>query len=153
VEFDTAVARVAAEDAEEEVSYPFTIVERDENNKVIRKVECHAYQPEDGNILMLMADVMSRRSGLAQQVAGFVDFLTDVLDKPSKDYVVGRLMDRTDPFGIEDIQNIASYLMEQWSGRPTQQPSDFLPSQKTGGQRSTRRTSKSTSSASRRTAS
>lgn len=153
VEFDTAVARVQAEDSEEEVSYSFTINEVDEKGNVVNSVECHAYAPEDGNIMMLMADLVSRRAGIAQQIAGLVDFITDVLDEESRDYIVRRLMDRTDPFGITDLRGIVDYLMEEWSGRPTKQPSDYLPSRKVGGQKSTPRTRKSTSSVSRRTAS
>lgn len=153
MEFDTAVASLTRED--EEV-YPFTVVEIGEDedgNEVRRKVECRALQPEEGQLLVFMADGMGRNSGLPEKTAAMVNFLVDNLDEESKAYIVGRLMDRSDPFGAEQIKDIVFWLIEEWGGRPTKQPSDFAPSRKTGGQSSTRRTTKSTSSASRRTAS
>ena len=154
MEFDTAVARVQAEGETEETPFSFTIVERDpDTDAVLNRVECHAYQPAEGQILVMIADVMGRRSSMTDKVAGIIDFFTDVLDDESKDYIVGRLLDRHDPFGVADIQPIVNYLVEEWGGRPTVQPTDYLPSRKPGGQSSTRRTSKSTSSGSRRTAS
>lgn len=155
MEFDTAVARVRDTDEDqEEAPIEFTVVERDEDTEeVIRRVKCHAYNPGEGQIVILLTDVMGRRTNNAEKVAGIVDFFTEVLDPESKQYIVRRLMDRKDPFGMADIEEIAMGLVEEWGGRPTKQPSDFAQSRKTGGQRSTRRTSKSTSSASRRTAS
>ncbi|HEY5419337.1 MAG TPA: hypothetical protein VIL10_01265 [Marmoricola sp.] len=153
MEFDTAVARARVED-EEEVAYPFTIVERDpDTDAVLDKVVCHAYHPGDGQVIVLIADTMGRRSSTSDKIAGIIDFFTDVLDDESKEYIVRRLMDRRDPFGLADVEPIVFYLVEEWGGRPTKQPSDFSRSQKVAGQKSTPRTRKSTSSASRRTAS
>lgn len=154
MEFDTAVARVAAEDEVEEAPYAFTIVERDpDTDAIINRVECHAYRPEEGQFVVMVTDVMGRRATLADKIAGTVDFCTEILDEPSKDYVVRRLLDRRDPFGLAELQPIIDWLIGEWGGRPTKQPSDFARSRKSGGQSSTPRTRKSTSSGSRRTAS
>lgn len=155
MEFDTAVRRSQVEVDEDEV-IEFTIVEVDEDEdgeEIRRKVKCRAYKPAEGQVMLLVADMMSRRSDLGSQMAALVDFLTDVLDDESKTYVVNRLMDRDDPFGITELEPIVEYLVEAWGGRPTKQPSDFSPSRKRTGQRSTARTTKSTSPRSRSTAS
>jgi hypothetical protein len=152
VEFNTAVARVGARD--EAQVHTFTIIERDpDTEEIVNKVECHAYDPTEGQVIMMITEVMGRRANIADKIAGFIDFFTDVLDEESKDYVIHRLLDPNDTFGIEDVQPIVFWLMEEFGGRPTRQPSDYLPSRKAGGQRSTQRTSKSTSSRSRSTAS
>jgi hypothetical protein len=156
LEFDTAVARVRDENEapEERPSIEFTINERDpDTDEILDRVVCHAYYPGEGKVLVLMTDVMGRRAGVAEKLAGIIDFFADVLDPDSKDYVVRRLLDDDDPFGLEDIQPIVFGLVEEWGGRPTKSPSDFAPSRKTGGRNSTPRTSKSTSSGSRSTAS
>lgn len=155
MEFDTAVARVRADDEPaEEAPYEFTIVERDpETDAVLDKVVCHAYQPAEGQWIVMITDVIGRQANFGHKIAGIIDFFTEVLDEPSKEYIVSRLLDRHDPFGVAEIEPIVFWMMEEWSGRPTKSPTDFAPSRKTGGRSSTRPTSKSTSSASRRTAS
>jgi hypothetical protein len=154
VEFDTAVARVESENDDERASTMFTVVERDpDTDEVLDRVECRAYLPEEGQLVILMADVKGRRAHTEDKIAGMVDFVFDLLDAESKDYLTERLLDIKDPFGFAQVADIATGLIEEWSGRPTQQPSDYLPSRKTGGRKSTPRTSKSTSSGSRRTAS
>lgn len=156
MEFDTAVARVLAEGEEPEAkeSLTFTIVERDpDTDEVIDRVECTAYKPNEGQIVILMADVMGRRATLVDKVAGTIDFFTDILDEPSKEYIVGRLLDPDDPLGLTELQPIINHIVEEWGGRPTKQPTDYSPSRKVAGRSSTPRTSKSTSSRSRSTVS
>lgn len=155
LEFDTAVARVKDENEQDEREpIEFTIVERDpDTEEVLDRVVCHAYPPGDGQVIVLVTDVMGRRSNTMQKLAGIIDFFVDVLDEESRDYITKRLLDPEDPFGLEEIEGVVWGLVEEWGGRPTKQPSDFAPSRKKGGQRSTPRTSKSTSSRSRSTGS
>jgi hypothetical protein len=155
-EFETAVAAARAEDEQDEYPIDFAVLEISEDDDGAEKVErviCHARQPGEGEVIVLIADAMGRRSSLPEKVAAIIDFLIAVLDDESQDYIVGRLMDPRDPFGISEIEPIVFALMEEMGGRPTKQPSDFARSRKTGGQNSQRRTRKSTSSASARTAS
>lgn len=155
MEFVTA-ARRAELDVDDDDIIEFTIVEVDEDEdgeETRRKVKCRAHKPAEGQVMLLVADMMSRRSDLGTQMAAVVDFLGDVLDDESREYVVARLMTREDPFGIKDLEPIVEHLVEAWGGRPTKQPSDFSPSRKRTGQRSTARTTKSTSSRSRSTGS
>ena len=107
--------------------------------------ECHYIKPSDTQIALLMAQ-MGKFSTIPEQIAGIVNFFVQALDDESYQYVVGRLMDRRDPFGIDQIQEILAWMMEEWTGRPTQPPSVSTESPPNGGQKSTRRTTKSTSS-------
>jgi hypothetical protein len=155
LEFDTAVKRAATpeerEDREPDVT--FVVHEIDEDDNVVNSVECHAFRPAEGQVLVLLADTIGRRAKPSDKVAGIIDFFVDVLDRESHEYIVDRLLDPEDDFGFENISEIAFGLVEEWGGRPTKRPSDFAPSRKKGGQRSTRTTSKSTSSRSRSTGS
>lgn len=156
MEFDTAVARTLAENEEPEAreGLTFTIVERDpETDEILDRVQCTAYKPTEGQVVILLADVMGRRATLVDKIAGAIDFFTDVLDEDSKTYIVGRLLDPADPLGLNELQPIINHIVEEWGGRPTKQPTDYSPSRKVAGQSSTRRTSKSTSSRSRSTVS
>lgn len=152
-EFETAAAAVAAENAEDEEVFPFQISEWDDEENLIQKVTCNAYKPSEGQFIMLMADTQSRGRTTEQKLAAIVDFVVEVMDPESHTYIVNRLMDRHDPFGLADIQPIVEWLIEEWGGRPTKRPSDFARSRKNGGPKSTPRTRKSTSSASAQTAS
>lgn len=103
------------------------------------------YQPSDGQLAMLMASV-GRHISKTQQVAGIINFFVEVMDEPSHIYLTERLLDRTDPFGLEEVTEIMSWMIEEWTGRPTQSLSVSTPSRTNGGRKSTRRTSRSTSS-------
>lgn len=150
--FDTAVAR-ATETEELEYNHEFDINERDDDDRIVRTVKCWFREPDTGEIVMLLTDTQGRRANLSQRLAALVDFMTEVLDEPSQEYVVQRMLDPKDAFGLEDLTPILEWMIEEFGGRPTRQPSDYLPSRKTAGRSSTQRTSKSTSSRSRSTAS
>lgn len=154
LEFDTAIARAARPDDEEEVApYTLTVNERDpDTDEIVNTVDLHAYEPDEGQVAVFLADTSGRRATTTGRVAGTIDFFMDALDPPSSEYVTRRLLDRHDPFSMDDIVGLAHKMLEAWGGRPTKRPTDFQPSQKPGGPRSTRTTRKSTSSASRRTA-
>jgi hypothetical protein len=109
--------------------------------------ELRYYKPAEGQYMVFMAST-GRHSSTQEQIAAVTNFFVELFDKESQEYLVNRLLDRDDPFGIETINKIMDAMSEDWSGRPTQSPSDFLPSQKNGGRKSTPRTRKSTSSAS-----
>jgi hypothetical protein len=150
-EFETAVAAVETED-NGPTPYPFIIVEKNDEGEEVDRVECTAYEPGEGALIVLMADTMGRGHP-GEKLAGIINFLADALDEESKQYVVSRLLDRNDPFGLDEITPIVWWLVEEWGGRPTKQPSDYARSRKPGGPRSTPRTTKQKSSASRSTVS
>lgn len=151
-EFDTAV-RVATEDkSAQDEGKTFNINERDEEGNLIRTVQCRYFDPTEGQVAMTMA-AMGRHTNNNTKLAGIIDFMIGVLDEPSHHYIVDRLMDRKDPFGLEDVEGIMMEMIEEWTGRPTQPPSGSTSSQRPGGRNSTPSTSLSTSSASVPTAS
>lgn len=125
-EFTTA-ANAAAETPEEAAKgMPF----------VIDGYECVAHKPKDGQLAVLMATT-GRHSSQQEQIAGLINFFVAVLDDDSHSYVVNRLLDRKDPFGIDEVQNIMEWMIEEWSGRPTQSPSVSTASPPNAGQNST----------------
>jgi len=138
-EFTTA-AREAQSDDDQAI--PFVVDGR----------ECLCYKPDASQFAVLMATI-SRQNDWAAQIAGVINFFASVLDQPSHAYLTGRLLDRDDPFGIEEVQEIIEWMIEEWTGRPTQSPSGSTQSRQHGGPKSTPRTRKSTSSHSRPTAS
>jgi len=106
--------------------------------------ELKAYRPTDGQLALLMSS-LSRHTSMNTKIAGCIDFFVEVLDPDSHAYVVGRLLSRENPIPFEKVQEIIEWMSEEWTGRPTQRPSGSTPSQRSGGQRSRRTTSRSTS--------
>lgn len=102
-------------------------------------VMCRAYRPSDGQLAFLMAST-GRHSSDQEQIAGLINFFVAVLDDRSQTYIINRLLDRKDKFGVENVQSIMEWMIEEWSGRPTQQPSGSTASPPSGGQKSTQRT-------------
>jgi len=87
------------------------------------KVEGHpevlkAYKPSDGQLAMLMAST-GRHTTQHTQVAGIIDFFVSLLDQPSQFLVSDWLLDRTDSFGIAEVNDIMTWFVEEWTGRPT----------------------------------
>lgn len=128
-EFTTAANEAAQSPEEKDAGMPF----------VVDGVECRAFQPKDGQLAVLMATT-GRHSSTQEQIAGLINFFVAVLDKPSHTYIVNRLLDYNDPFGIAEVQGIMEWMMEEWTGRPTQWPSGSTPSPPSGGPKSTQPT-------------
>ena len=121
---------VAAENDETEVEKPveFKIKGGDE---VYR-----AYRPTPGQTVMLFAR-LDKLASVTEQTAAMIDYFFDCLDEQSHRTLARKLMDRDDPFEIEDISEINTWLMEEWGARPTQPSSDSSPSRANGGRKST----------------
>ena len=100
-------------------------------------VECRAYPPKDGQLAVLMATTASHSSE-NEQIAGIINFFVAVLDDDTHTFLVSKLLDRKDPFGIEQVQDIMSWMVEEWTARPTKSPSGSTPSRSSGGRKSTR---------------
>lgn len=113
---------------------------------------CRCFEPSPGQLAILLASISSTQSW-THQVAGVINFFDAVLDDDSRTYITQRLLDRQDRFGIEEVQEIIEWMVEEWSARPTRSPSGSTPSPPKGGRKSTARTPRSTSSANARTGS
>jgi len=105
------------------------------------------YKPTDGQMVLYMA-ATGRHSTENDRSAATINFFLELFDRESKEHLVARLMDRTDPFGVKKIYEIIAAMMEDWSGRPTQSSSASASSERNGGRKSTPRTRKSISSVS-----
>lgn len=134
-EFTTAATRVAEEGEELDSVYTLEFAVDGET--------LHARRPKDGQLAVLMT-AASRHMPDNMRIATLIDFFVNVLDIESHHYVVGRLLDGDDEFGLEEVQDIMEWMVEEWTGRPTQPPSVSTQSRRTGGQKSTRRTPAST---------
>lgn len=116
--------------------------EQDEDGAMEFSVDgtlCRAYRPSDGQLAFLMAST-GRHSSDQEQIAGLINFFVAVLDDESHNYIVNRLLDRKDSFGLEQVQAIMEWMVEEWSGRPTKSPSVSTTSPPTTGRSSTPRT-------------
>lgn len=128
-EFKTAVDEAEREDAGDEGVLEFNL----------DGVMCTAYRPKDGQLAVLMAST-GRHSSEQEHVAGLINFFVAVLDDDSHNHIVARLLNRKDPFGLEQVNNIMHWMIEEWSGRPTKSRSDSTGSRQTDGQNSTQPT-------------
>lgn len=72
-----------------------------------------------------------------ENIASSINLFFGILEDHDAKFFRRRLFDRADPFDIDQIAAILEYAMEEWYGRPTKQPSDFLPSQHSTGKKST----------------
>jgi hypothetical protein len=109
-------------------------------------------EPGDGQLALFMAST-AKNSVTNEMVAGTINFFFGCVDDDTRTYLAGKLMDRKDPFGLTEIQEILHDLIEEWSGRPTVRSSASTSSRKPAGRKSTRRTPELTSSDSQATAS
>jgi hypothetical protein len=80
--------------------------------------ELHAYKPTYGQLAMLMSAV-GRHTSIQTRVAGCIDFFVNVMDDDSANYVTERLLSRTEPLGIEQVEEVMEWMVEEWTGRPT----------------------------------
>jgi hypothetical protein len=107
-------------------------------------VLCRCYKPNDGQLAVLMAST-GRHSNYQEQIAGVINFFVATLDDESHNYLVSKLLDRNDKFGLEEVQNIMEWMVEEWGARPTKSSSGSTPSRQRGGRKSTQPTAALTS--------
>lgn len=111
--FQTAVNAEVAAQAGEIETYPFEV----------DGVQCIAYKPDESQLAMAISS-MGRFSKDTDQIAGVINFFVGILDERSNTYLVNRLLDRNDAFGLKQVTSIIEWLIEEWSGRPTKSSSD-----------------------------
>lgn len=143
-EFTTAVR--SEEDAEDDVSLSFLHDGR----------EVHFYEPSAGQLAIM--STLSSNSKDREGIRTLISFFFSVMDEETRDYFYDRLMDRNDSFDIDTdggVLDLFEYMMEEWSGKATKQPSDYRqPRSRTGTSSTAKSQAKgSTSSRSRSRAS
>lgn len=95
-----------------------------------------AYQPDDAQFAVLLATT-GRGANDAERIAGFINFFVAIMDEEGADYITARLLNRKDPFGIQNTEDILEWLTGEWTGNPTQGPSGSTPSPSNVGPKST----------------
>lgn len=97
------------------------------------------YKPTDGQVAVYFAS-SGRHAATNERVSAVINFFVEMFAKEDQPYLVDRLLDRDDPFGIDNVQEILEAMIEEWSGRPTPPSSVSTPSRTNGGRKSTRTT-------------
>jgi hypothetical protein len=99
-------------------------------------VTCKCYRPTDGQLAILMASI-GRTSTTEEGVGGVINFFASTLDDVSHQHLTARLLDRRDSFGLPQVQGIIKWMVEEWTARPTQEPSGSTSSPPSTGSGST----------------
>lgn len=110
------------------------------------------YEPSSGQQTLMLS--MGRGVQDGKSASTFLAMFFSMMEDDTRQYFEDRLMDRLDGFDLESeggIFDIFEHLTEEWSARPTKQPSDYLPPERSTGKTSTAstRVKGSTSSRSR----
>jgi len=84
--------------------------------KEVRDVTFHP--PVEGQVALMMAR-MGRHSSTNDKIAGLIDFFVEILDEEDHQYIVNRLLDRHDPFGVSQITEVMTHIVGEWGQRPT----------------------------------
>ena len=121
-----------------------TAAKREAESEVFDNAEPLDIKIDDDEFTLLpptpeqMAFIMVRMEGKAgQQIAGLIDFLDSMLDEDDQERFHERLLDRNDNLTLDTVQEMVSYAMEEWSGRPTGSSAGSTPSRASSGSRST----------------
>lgn len=109
------------------------------------------YRPTSGQ-LALLAAAFTDSAVFSESTAAVMRFFKGVTDDIGFAQIMWILENPRIPKSLEQVVGLAQDVMEKFSGNPTKQPSDYLPSQRATGQSSTatRRRTGSTPSPSRR---
>jgi hypothetical protein len=119
---------VAEANGDVEDALPFEMEGSDE--------QLYAYRPTEGQMILLLG-AMSEYSTGGQQAAIVLDVFWSLLDPHTATVLRGRLRDREDTFGLQDIMNIIEWIVEESAARPTKSSLASLPSRATTGHLST----------------
>jgi hypothetical protein len=124
-----------------------------------KKVTFYKPSPGQAAIMMTMGQPQVNDDDKVDldQASNFIQLFLGIMEKETRRYFSARLLDANDSFSDLDPDDpgglwaIWRGLMEEWSARPTKQPSDYRPSRRSTGKSSTAssRAKASTSSRSR----
>lgn len=121
--FSTA-AKAAAHEKDLPIQPPITF-EHDE-----RKVTVNAPTgPQLALFLAAFGDTFgpSSQEQNGTRVVDTINFFTSRFNREDAAYFKRRLTNAEDPFDFEDMTEILTWLIEEWSGRPTTSPSESAP--------------------------
>ena len=111
----------------------FEIGQMDKDGNAVNVRTMRAYTPNEGQLTFMLASMGRGQSG-QQRFASIINLMLSCLRDEDRDYLEGRLLSRgADRIHPSQIENIFEYLVEEWFGRPTQQPSDSVKSPPSDG--------------------
>jgi hypothetical protein len=103
-----------------------------------------AHKPSEEQFALLM-HAAGTYTSTKDAIAGFIDFVFNVMDTHYAQHLRSRLLDRNDDFGLDEIEDMVSWMVEEWTGRPMKRRSGSTSSPRSTGPRSTSRSKRSTS--------
>jgi hypothetical protein len=111
--------------------------------------------PPTGGMLAVVAASQVDYTSDVERIGSVINFFKGVLDEDSRRRFTTRMQDREDDLDVEVLEEVLTWLMDQWFHRPTKPASGSTSSRGNGGRRSTagQRSTGSTRSRSPQTAS
>lgn len=100
-------------------------------------VEFKAYRPAEGQLILIMAAMSGYYQDAGESAATIINFFVELLTDDGKHLITRKLMDRKDPFSLEQLIDVLEYIVETWSNTPTSVPSDSTSSPESTGPKST----------------
>lgn len=107
-----------------------------------REVELHS--PGSGSLAYLAMSIAGAGNDLVQ-LGQVINFMMSIFDDDDARHIRGLLLDRNSGFDAEDIMDMAIYLVEEWSSRPTNPSTGSAQSPRQVGARTTGASRKVTS--------
>jgi hypothetical protein len=111
----------------------------EEGNPILKSDIFHASMPSDERLFFLAAMAGDEDAGVAAEAAATIDLLKSALPEEEFKTLRSRLLDPDDDVDMEMLQEVIPWLMEEWSGFPTEPSSDSSASQGNSGTKSTGR--------------
>jgi len=135
-DFTTAAQAAGQDEEEDDIGFTITspILQPDGSYKNVKE-EFWSLMPTPEQLALYMA-AFSDDGKEVNMMAATIQFLRDVVEKPSYDRLMEKLRDRKDPTQIETLQEILEYLFEQVADRPTVPSSGSSPSRRPAGRKS-----------------
>src|SRR6187431_2181864 len=99
-----------------------------------RDVTLHS--PGSGSLAYLAMSIAGAGNDLVQ-LGQTINFIMSIFEDDDARWVRGLLLDRESGFDAEDIMDLAIYVVEEWSGRPTNPSTGSSPSSRATGARTT----------------
>lgn len=109
------------------------IIEFDHEGTLVR-----FFEPKTAHLGIMMS--MTARRITPSTAGQFIALMFEMMDQETETYFQQRLMDRRDSFDLDGENGLMAVfegLVEEWSARPTKEPSDFQPPQRRTGNKST----------------
>lgn len=126
----------ATDEEAEDGRFPFTLGRKDEPVEGARVL--YARRPKT-SILMQFGQVDPKTTDFVEITRVINLFLDSVLEKPSREYVRGRLNDPDDTWDVDILIPVINRLKATWYGRPTGRATGSSGSPNSRGNRSTGR--------------